>query len=323
MRDAFEALAAEDPAAAAYHHGDLAGLTARIVSTRTRTARAPRAFRTAIAAVVAATGAMTAALVALLAAGPTLPVLAFAAPRPATLYAAAKTATPSVGTVMRRRPLAMPVTGALGPAPSLAAAYRVTLPGTSLRVVERLAGSLGVVGSIGAYNGTVFSETSRAGARVVYDTSSGLATWRYQSGTTPGLTVAELEQAIADEHWAYRVAVASRGGAAAVVVDGSVTALRVTTTVRRGHVVDASGPAFRVAASVNYPLRSPTGALAGLTSVAPTRATSYSLSWSAYTLSDSTIWLLPTFVFRGRTGGHPWTASALAVKTASVTGTGS
>ncbi len=320
MRDAFEALAAQDPAAVAYHHGDLAGLTTSIASIRVRPARAPRSFRAAVAATVATAGATTAALIALLAAGPTLPLIGFAAPRATVLYST-KSATVATGSVAARRPATRPVAGALGPGPSLAAAYRVTLPATSLRALERLGDALGVVGSIAGYNGTVYSETSPTGARVVYDTSTGLARWRYLPGPTSGLTPAALSRALANQHWGYAPVVPARGGSAAVVVDGSVTSLRVVAIVRSGHVVDAVGPAFAVAAIVNYPLRSPTSALAGLSSEIRARASSFTLTWTAFTLIDSTEWLLPTFVFRGRAEARPWTASALAIRAAAI-GTG-
>ncbi len=318
MRDAFEALAAQDPAAVAYHHGDLAGLTTSIASIRVRPARAPRTFRAAVAATVATAGATTAALIALLGA-PALPLIGFAAPRATVLYST-KFATPSNSTAARRS-ATRPVAGALGPGPSLAAAYRVTLPATSLRAIERLGDALGVVGSIAGYNGTVYSETSPTGARVIYDTSTGLASWRYLPGPTPGLTPAALSRALANQHWGYAPDVPARGGSAAVVVDGSVTSLRVVATVRHGHVVDAVGPAFAVAAIVNYPLRSPTSALEGLSSETRARASSFTLSWTAFTLIDSTEWLLPTFVFHGRAEARPWTASALAIRAAAI-GTG-
>ena len=316
VRDAFEALVDQDPVNTAYHHPDPASLAARITATGRRTSL-PGRFRLAVAAAATASGVVTVALVAMLSVAPTLPLLAFA-PNPTT-FAAAKTVE---GTATSAAPsVARPVAGTFGPGDSLASAYQLMVPGSGLTATMGLGAALGVVGTIGGYNGTVFSETSATGARVVYDTTTGLAQWRFQAGTASGPTPAQLAAAIARQRWDYTVTIHSTSAANPVVVNGSTTTLAVRVTVRHGHVVTASGPAFVVTAMTNYRLRSPTAALAALSTTQPTTATSVVLSWSAYTLADHLEWLLPTFVYRGHSENRAWTGQSLEVQTATLTGT--
>ncbi|MHB8333876.1 MAG: hypothetical protein ACYDEH_03090 [Acidimicrobiales bacterium] len=316
MRDAFEALVDQDPASTAYHHPDPASLAAQIAATGRRTSL-PGRFRLAVAAAATASGVVTVALVAMLSAAPTLPLLAFA-PNPTT-FAVAKTAQ---GTITSATPsVARPVAGTFGPGDSLASAYQLMVPASGLTATMGLGAALGVIGTIGGYNGTVFTETSATGARVVYDTSTGLAQWRFQAGTASGPSPAQLAAAIARQRWGYTTTIESTSATNPVVVDGSTTTLAVRVTVRHGHVITATGPAFVVTTLTNYRLRSPTDALAALSTTQPTTATSVVLSWSAYTLADHLEWLLPTFVYHGHSGNRVWTGQSLAVRTATVTGT--
>ena len=317
MRDAIEALVDEDPASAAYHHPDPVSLAARIIAAGRRPTL-PGRFRLAVAAAVAASGVVTVALVATLNAVPTLPLLAFAANPPT--FAAAKTAEGTVANTAAST--ARPVAGTFGPGDSLASAYQLLVPTSGLTATMRLGAALGVVGTIGGYNGTVFTETSATGARVVYDTTTGLAQWRFQAGTASGPSPAQLAAAITRQRWGYTVTIESTTATNPVVVDGSTTTLAVRVTVHNGHVVTASGPAFVVTALTDYRLRSPTDALAALSTTEPTTATSVQLSWSAYTLADHMEWLLPTFVYRGHSGGRAWTGQSLAIQTATLKGTG-
>ena len=317
MRDAFEALGDQDPAIAAYHHPDPASLVARIAAVGRRPAL-PTPFRLAVAAAASVSGLVTVALVVALNATPALPQLAFA-PNPTT-FAAAKTAQ-GAG-VSAAPPSARPVAGTFGPGDSLASAYQLMVPASGLTATMGLGAALGAIGTIGGYNGTVFTETGATGARVVYDTTAGLAQWRFQAGTASGPSPAQLAAAIARQRWGYTVTIGPRTAANPVVVDGSTTTLSVRVIVRDGHVVAASGPAFVVTALTDYRLRSPTDALAALSTTEPTTATSVQLSWSAYTLADHMEWLLPTFVYRGHSGGRAWTGQSLAIQTATLKGTG-
>lgn len=319
MRDAFDALAAQDPAITPYHHPDAAQLAARITVASSRPPSLSYRFRLAVAAAVTASGLATAGLIAALAAAPTLPLIGFAA-NPTSAFAPMKTAQGLTATAARPS-LARPVAGSFGPGESLGTAYQLMVPASSLTATMRLGAALDVVGTIGGYNGTVFTETSPTGARVTYETTTGLARWRFSAGSAPGPSPTQLAAALARQHWGYRADVGSRTGSSPVVVDGSTTTLRVRVTVRDGHVVTADGPAFVVAALTDYPLRSPTDALGSLTSARPTTATSVVLSWSPYTLADHLEWLLPTFVYSGRSGARAWTGESLAVRSASFLGT--
>ncbi len=316
MRDAFEALVREDPASATYHHPDPVSLAARIVATG-RQPSLPGRFRLAIAGAATASGLVVVGLVAALSTAPALPQLAFAA-NPTT-FAAAKTAE---GTAATAAPSpTRPIEGTFGPGDSLASAYQLMVPASGLAATMALGDALGVVGTIGGDNGTVFTETSATGARVVYDTTTGLAQWRFQAGSASGPSPAKLATAIARQGWGYTVTIGSTTAANPVVVDGSTTTLSVHVTVRDGHVIAATGPAFVVAGLTNYRLRSPTAALAALSATQPTTASSVVLSWSAYTLADHMEWLLPTFVYHGHSGDRAWTGQSLAVQTATIKGT--
>lgn len=317
MRDAFEALAAQDPAAVAYQHPDPAALVARIGADHRRVAL-PGRFRLAIAAAAGVSGLVTVGLVAALSVNPALPMLAFA-PTPAPVFAATKSAQSptTAGVAMSVRPVA----GHFGPGDSLASAYQLMVPAAGLDATMGLGAALGVVGTIGGYNGTVFNETGASGSRITYDTTTGIGEWRYSAGSSTGLSPLRFAAAIAKQRWGYAVELGRRTGSSPVIVDGSVTTLRVTFTVHDGRVVAASGPAFIVTAMVNYRLRSPNDALAATYSEHPTVATSVALSWSLYTTADYFEWLLPTFVFHGHSGTRPWTGQSLAVLSASLTGT--
>ena len=318
MRDAFEALAAQDPARP-YQHGDPAALVARITADRRR-ARLPGRFRLAVAAAASVSGLVTVGLVAALSVAPTPPLLAFApTPSPTPAFAATKSAqSPTTAGVAAP---ARPVAGRFGPDDSLASAYQLMVPESGLNATMGLGAALGVVGTIGGYNGTVFSETGTSGSRITYDTTIGIGQWRYSAGSSAGLSPWRFAAAIAKQRWGYHADIGRRTGSSPVVVDGSATTLRVTFTVHDGRVVAASGPAFIVAAMVNYRLRSPNDALAATYSEHPTVATSVALSWSLYTTADHFEWLLPTFVFHGHSGTRAWTGESLAVLSASLTGT--
>lgn len=318
MPDAFTALAAQDPATPPYHHPDPAHLASRIAAAPAPRASLSRRFRLAVAAAVATSGLVTVGLVAAITATPALPLLAFA-PSPATTFAAAKTAAGS--TLFTAPSPSRPVAGSFGPGDSLASAYQLMVAAPSLTATMNLGAALNVVGTIGGYNGTVFTETGQSGSRITYETTTGLARWRYQAGTTPGLSVGDFAAALDRQRWGYDVKIPTKSAASPVVVDGSSTTLSVRVTVRDGRVVAASGPAFVVAALTDYRLRSPNAALAALASVRPTTATSVELSWSTYTLADHLVWLLPTFVYHGRSGDRGWTGESLAVESATLTGT--
>lgn len=317
MRDAFEALAAQDPAAVAYQHPDPAALVARIGADHRRVAL-PGRFRLAIAAAAGVSGLVTVGLVAALSVNPALPMLAFA-PTPAPVFAATKSAQSptTAGVAVPERPVA----GHFGPGDSLASAYQLMVPAAGLDATMGLGAALGVVGTIGGYNGTTFSETGASGSRITYETTTGIGRWRYSAGSTTGLSPARFAAAIARQRWGYTVGLDTRTGSSPVLVDGSATTLRVSLTVHDGRVVAASGPAFVVAAMVNYRLRSPNDALATTYTERPTVATSVALAWSPYALTDGFVWLLPTFVFRGHSGARAWTGLSLAVRTATLTGT--
>ena len=268
MRDAFEALAAQDPARP-YQHGDPAALVARITADRRR-ARLPGRFRLAVAAAASVSGLVTVGLVVALSVAPTLPLLAFA-PTPAPAFAATKSAqSPTTAGVAAP---ARPVAGRFGPADSLASAYQLMVPESGLNATMGLGAALGVVGTIGGYNGTVFSETGASGSRITYDTTNGIGQWRYSAGSSAGLRPLRFDAAIAKQRWGYHADFGLQSGSSPVVVDGSATTLRVTFTVHDGRVVAASGPAFIVTAMVNYRLRSPNDALAATYSEHPTVAT--------------------------------------------------
>ncbi len=321
MRDAFETLAAHDPAAVDYRHPDPARLAARIAATGVHRPTLPVRFRLAVAAAATVSGVATIALVAAITAAPTLPILAFATtstPASAPTFAAAKSAQ---GATAVQSPTARPVAGSFGPQEPLGTAYQLMVPASSLTATMDLGAALRVVGTIGGYNGTVFTETSATGARVTYETTTGIARWSFAVGTEPGPTPARFAAAIASQHWGYNVTVGTRTESSPVVVDGSTTTLRVRVTIRDGRVIAADGPAFIVSALSNYRLRSPTDALRTLSSARPTTATSVELSWSLYTLADHTVWLLPTFVYRGHSGVRAWAGQSLAVLSAPLTAT--
>ena len=319
MTDFRNHLRAIDPVAGDPYRPDAAALSARVLAAGPpRRVRLPLAFRAGWSLAAAGTAALTAGLVALLGVAPSLPVLAYGGPAVATpvfatvLGSAATHATPS--STWRPRD------DGLGAGPSLGTAYQIQVTGPNLATTIELGAAFGVVGSIGAYNGAVFTETGADGSRLVYDALTPVPTWQYRAGASARLSVAELARLIARQRWDYAVAVPSRTGTATVEVRGEPSTLSLDVTVRGGRVVAASGPAFRVVATQDYPLASPSSALVRAVADTPPhgRAT-VSVTTARYALTplvaSGATWLLPAYRYRGFTAtGTTWRGTAVALQ---------
>ncbi|MGC8499122.1 MAG: hypothetical protein ACP5OV_06470 [Acidimicrobiales bacterium] len=220
---------------------------------------------------------------------------------------------------------AAPVTGTGWPPQAFAATgYQISAPGAPLTVLDQLAGLFGVSGMVSVYNGTAFVAVAANGARVTYDTSSGVGRWSYDGPAGTGPTVGALHAFLARQ-WDLAVPPTHRAHASlAVSVDGTRSALRVRIVQHDGLLTHAAGPALVVSASRDLGLRPPAAALDALRAAragsvgSPVRIEHAALTWMPYRLADATTWLLPTYRVTGTRTTGTWTASVLAVASTRV-----
>ena len=319
MSEHLHELRAADPVAGQPYRVDSATLVARVVATTTPRPRLSGLFRAGLAGAAGLAALLTAAGTAVIGTAPSLPALALGGgvvEAPVVAAAGVARSVPSPLTTTARWRLRA---DGLGPGPSLATAYEVAVPGPNLATTIALGTAFGVVGSIGGYNGTSFVETGIGGSRLTYDASLPVATWSYSAGTAAHLSVADLARLIGARHWGYAVDLPTTSGSAPVLVEGQTSQLRVELTVHDGRVSAASGPAFLVVATRDYPLSSPARALRGaLSDPSPTPPTSVAVRGADVTLAPYTAsgagWLLPAYRYRGLTAnGTTWRGTAVAV----------
>ncbi len=330
MSEDLHELRAADPVAGRPYRVDPAALVARVVATTAARPRPSGLFRVGLAGAASLAALLTAAGAAVIGTAPSLPTLALGggavvgapvvgAPVVEAPVVAAAGVARSATSPSPIAPRWRPHADGLAPGPSLATAYEVAVPGPNLATTIALGTAFGVVGSIGGYNGTSFVETGIGGSRLTYDASLPVATWSYSAGTAAHLSVADLARLIGTRHWGYTVTLPATSGSAPVLVEGQSTQLRVAVTVRDGRVSAASGPAFLVVATRDYPLAAPARALSGAhADPSPTTPTSVAVRGAEVTLAPYTAsgagWLLPAYRYRGVTAsGAPWRATAVAV----------
>ncbi len=205
------------------------------------------------------------------------------------------------------------------PAAFVAAGYQMSAPGAPLTVLSQLTSLFGVSGMVSVYNGTAFVAVAANGARVTYDTSSGVGRWSYDGPAGAGPAVGALRAFLA-RRWDLAIPSSHRAHASlAVSVDATRSALRVEIVQHDGLLTHATGPAFVVSSSRDLGLRPPARALGALRAAragaagSPVRIEHATLTWMPYVLADATTWLLPTYRVTGRRAAGPWAASILAV----------
>ncbi len=225
---------------------------------------------------------------------------------------------------LRATPLA-PLRGVTWtPQAFVATGYQTAAPGSPLTVLVQLAGLFGVSGMVSAYNGTAYLMVAATGARVAYDTSTGIAHWSYDGPAGAGPTVQALRSFL-DHRWGLVVPATHRARASlAVGVDTMRSQLRVRVAQDGGRITHASGPVFVITTSRDLHVIAPTVALvaSGVARAAvagpPGRVEHAALTWAPYALADATTWLLPAYEVSGTSATGPWTASVLAVASTTV-----
>jgi hypothetical protein len=359
MSDFDKRLAALDPAAGqTYRHPDLEGMITRITSQRL-TAPSPvwRRFQLKMAGALAASALLTVgAIAALQGAGTVLPLLALQSASHGAAPGALKSTFGAMAVRLKYNFTAGP---GLTPTTPTSLSYQLITPTDVATEALRVAAIFGVTKSpLTVTGGSLFATvTDASGGSVNYE-NTGLPYWNYSSSspavapatasnsasaTMPSHAILEgdVHDYLTKLDYGYTVSSPSFSTASVsttnadgstqestntetvtyvVDVEGAITDQSVIFSVDvNNNVVYASGPAFSVASTSNYPLQSPTQGVAALnavrqngspsssnasstTSTSPAgppivdvTLTSVSLSLAAYQLTDGTSWLLPVY----------------------------
>ena len=374
MSDVDDRLRALDPAAGQpYRHPDLEGMITRITSQKVvAPSHVWRRFELKMASALAASALVTVgAIAALQGAGTVLPLLAL---QGAVHGAAPGSLKSTFGTMEIRLKYHFSTGPELTPTPPVGLSYALIIPSDVSTEALRIAAIFDVTETpltiSGGGNGETITDSS--GRSLDYE-SSGLPQWYYSSTSPPvaPATASDTSNANLPSHAAlqsdvrnvltklnYGYGVSSPNFSTATMsttsADGStpvsINTESVTYTVdvngvatdqsidfsvdANNNVVYASGPAFSVASTSNYPLQSPAQGVAALnaeqqngspsnpsasstTSTSPAgppivevTLTSVSLSLATYQLTDGTSWLLPVYDYVGQTINADGTSSS-------------
>jgi hypothetical protein len=371
MSDFDDRLRTLDPAAGQpYRHPDLEGMITRITSQRVAApSHVWRRFQLKMAGALAASAVVTVgAIAALQGAGTVLPLLALQSAGHSAAFGVLKPTSSTMEIRLNYHFTAGPELTLTTP---VGLSYALMIPNDVTTEAMRVAAIFGVTRSpltiSGGSNGETITDSS--GESLDYE-SSGLPQWYYSSTSPPvaPATASDSSNAILPSHATlesdvrnvlaklnYGFSVSSPNFATATIsttsADGSTPALidteSVTYTVdvndvatdqsivfsvdANNNVVYASGPAFSVASTSNYPLQSPAQGVtalnagqqngspsnSGATSTPPAgppivevTLTSVSVSLATYQLTDGTLWLLPVYDYVGETTDANGTSSS-------------
>jgi hypothetical protein len=374
MSDFDDRLAALDPAAGqTYRHPNLEGMITRITSQRL-TAPGPvwRRFQLKMAGALAASALLTVgAIAALQGAGTALPLLAL---QSAAHRAAPGALKSTFGAMVVRLKYNFTAGPGLALSTPAGLSYELQIPSDVSAEALRIAAVFGVTGNPLTITGSTSNATitDPSGRSLGYE-SSGLPQWYYSVASPPvaPATASDTSNADLPSHatlegdvrgdlaklgYGYSVSSPSFSTSTVTTTNADGTAQQttsnesVTYTVEvdgiatdqsvdfsvdaNNNVVYASGPAFSVASTSNYPLQSPTQGVGALNaeqqSGSPSNSdassttstslagppildvtlTSVSLSLATYQLTDGTSWLLPVYEYVGQTANADGTSSS-------------
>jgi hypothetical protein len=374
MSDFDDRLRALDPAAdQPYHHPDLEGMITRITSQEVvAPSHVWRRFQLKMASALAASALVTVgAIAALQGAGTVLPLLALQSVGHGAVPGSLK---PTYSTMEIRLKYHFTAGPELTSTTPVGLSYALIIPSDVSTEALRLAAVFGVTGtpltiSGGPSNATV---TDPSGRSLNYE-SSGLPQWYYSSTSPPvaPATASDTSNAVLPSHatlendirdllakldYGYGVSSPSFSTATISTTNANDSTPASTNTESVSYTVDvngiatdqsidfsvdvnnnlvyASGPAFSVASTSNYPLQSPTQGIAALnaaqqnasrsssnasstTSTSPASPpiieetlTTVTLSLATYQLTDGTSWLLPVYDYVGVTTNADGTTSS-------------
>lgn len=365
MSDFEDRLAALDPAAGpSYQHRDLDTLISRITSQPVaRKGRLWHQIELKLAGALIAGALVSAGSLALFQGGVALPVLALQSASGANApKSPGSTASGAMQIYEKFNFIAGPGLSATTPT---SLSYELQVPSSGANEASRVAAIFGVVGPVSTSGGsTDFAVTSASGASLDY-ANTGVPQWSYSaspSATSTDTTLGDLpsrstftsdvQRYLTKLGYGYTISAPSFGtttssvGAAStatstedvtytVDVKGMSTDQSVNFSVdANNNVVSASGPAFSVGATFDYPLQSLAAGVSALNAAqqsrfptpttatgppttnavggasAPTAAPSGppvvnvtldadTLSLETYQLTDGTSWLLPVYNYTG------------------------
>jgi hypothetical protein len=226
---------------------------------------------------------------------PSLQILSLAS----TLGASSQTfaATATTGTMMIYERLQFSASPDLT-APTNAPAYKLKIPSNGGAELARLAGIFGVNGPIAASNGDDWAMTGSNQSTLWYQSSDGIGSWSFNAlGTSPVTSVdggvssstvpsdatveADAQHLMGELGYDYTVGNPSSFSTQSITTTAAATFEKVVSydVVVQGtptdqtlqfafdgsnDLVSASGPAFYVVSSTNYPLQAPLDAVATL-----------------------------------------------------------
>jgi hypothetical protein len=378
VSDFEDRLAALDPAAGQpYQHRDLDSLISRITSVTTSAkGRAWHNFQLKIASTLVASALVTAGAISALQGSGSLPMLALqstsgagSAPRASGAFSRASGAMEiyakfdfSAGT-------------ALSTTTPTSASHQLLIPSNPSDETLRIAGIFGLTGSlVNASDASTDWTVSDASGTSLQYVNSGVPEWTYSANASGSSSLSDLpsrstlegdvESYLAKLGYGYSISSPSFGTTTStndsssptststedvtysVDVDGVGTDQYLTFSVDAANdIVSASGPAFSVASTQNYPLQSYTSAVNALnaaqqskfptSSSTPESTTTganpsgtnetttppsgppivdvtlnaASITLETYELTDGSMWLLPVYVFTGVETGANGTVS--------------
>lgn len=363
MSDFEDRLAALDPAAgASYRHRDLDALISRITSQPV--ARKRRRWHTIelkLAGTLIAGALVTAGSLAIVqGAGTALPVLALKSPSAAQTFKGAVHSAAGAMQVYER--FDFTAGSGLGAAVPTNLSYELKIPSSPASEAARVASIFGVSGAPvnASGDGLDWTVTGSSGHALDY-ASAGIPQWTFSTtsltsstGYFPSRTTlaADVQRYLTRLGYGYTLSAPSFGTTTSsatssatsapgststedvtysVDVDGSSTDQYVSFSVdANNNVVSASGPAFSVATTSNYPLQSPAAGVDALnveqqgrfpatspaTSAGGSTNTTPSgppvvnvildadtITLETYQLTDGSLWLLPVYDYSGTSVG--------------------
>lgn len=360
MSNIDERLAALDPAARdPYQPRHLDEMISRIVSASPAPTHVPwwRRLQVRVAGGVVVAGAITAGALALVAGSPSLSVLAVQSAyhsvpaQPGSTFAAAANMRVSF------------VAGAtLGTQTSSSPVYELGIPGSSASTARHIAKVLGDTGTL-RHSGSNWVVTSHSGASLDYQ-ASAVPQWFYSSTTyrvapatksdvasvpmpSHAILIADASGYVTKLGFTYglaspefsssTVSITNASGAPAeqsqematfvVTLGARATDQTLSITVgSKNQLILAQGPAFRVRASLTYPLVSARGGVKSLSSAEKALSGAGSsvpidhvvlvhatLSLGAFRLRDGSTWLLPIYTYSSRSKkATTWSEIAVA-----------
>ena len=372
MSDFDDRLTALDPAAGQpYRHPNLDGLITRITSQRvTAPNHVWRRFQLKMAGALAASALLTvSAIAALQGAGTVLPLLALQST--STGGAPSANPKDFLGVMAPYQKYHFTAAPGLTTTPT-GLSYKLQIPNDQSAEALRVAAIFGVVGPTLTISGSSTDTTiTDSSGRSLHYENSGLPQWYYSLGSplVASATASNSSNAVMPSHatlegdvsnylaklgYGYTASAPNFSTSAITTTSadgstrGSINAESVTYTVNvegiatdqplefsvdpNNNVVYASGPAFRVDSTSNYPLQSPVDGVAalntdqknkfpstssaGTTSASPSgppivdvALTSASVRLEPFKLTDGTLWLLPVYKYVGGSASAGGTSS--------------